>query len=60
MAGARPERTTNPNDVPSWLEGGLDEIRFSTAVRSQSWLATSHANQRDPTRWIKVAAQEEF
>jgi hypothetical protein len=37
--------------------GTIDEARLSTVIRSAGWIATSHANQRDPAAFYVVGPQ---
>jgi hypothetical protein len=40
------------------FEGNMDEIRVSSVVRSDAWLATEFSNQSDPAVFSTVGAEE--
>jgi hypothetical protein len=40
------------------FEGLLDELRISRAARSDAWVKTSYANQRDPKAFCRAGAEE--
>ncbi len=44
----------------NYFDGMMDEIRLSRAVRSADWIASSYANQNDPTSFYSVGLEETF
>ena len=51
----------NPDRATRYFDGMLDEIRVSSAVRSQDWIETSISNQDNPSQllhsWYRRVAQ---
>jgi hypothetical protein len=49
-----------PNTPGGWsyLNGTLDEIRFSSAARSADWIATEYANQSSPATFYGVGGEQ--
>lgn len=43
---------------PQRFRGDIDEVRISHATRSLAWLAASYANQRDPSAFYTMSAEE--
>jgi len=42
----------------NWFNGGLDELRISTVVRNNSWIATEYAMMNDPGNFTDVGPVE--
>lgn len=51
-------RGTTP--LARFMKGGLDEIRLSSNVKSEYWIATEYANQNAPGTFYSVAASQEM
>lgn len=48
------------SDGNTWLDGRLDEIRISNAVRSEDWIVTEYNNQNNPSAFHTLSAQETY
>ncbi|MEX2596453.1 MAG: DUF2341 domain-containing protein [Salibacteraceae bacterium] len=40
-----------------WMDGLIDEVRISDAVRSEAWIATEYENQNDPGSFYSVGSE---
>lgn len=45
--------------LDAW-DGTIDELQFSSSVRTQDWLATQYNNQNNPSSFISLDSQESF
>jgi hypothetical protein len=45
------------NPVGGFLDGLMDEVRISNAVRSDDWIATEYNNQNNPSAFITLGAE---
>jgi len=50
----------NANTLAQFLKGSIDEFRYSTTVRSASWIATEYNNQAFPSTFIKIGLPEKI
>ena len=41
-----------------YIDGDLDEMRFSSGVRSDSWISNSYSNQTSPNTFYTIGAEE--
>ena len=49
-----------PYSAAGYYSGSLDEARFSSAVRSSSWIYTEYQNQMYPSSFYSVGSEEKF
>jgi hypothetical protein len=57
---SRPVRIGRRSDNPggtSYLDAIVDEVRISTVARSDAWIRTEYANQRNPELFITVGEE---
>jgi cysteine-rich repeat protein len=47
-------------NATNYFDGMMDDVRLSQAVRSADWIATSYANQNDPSTFYNVGTEETF
>ena len=40
-----------------YMNGALDEVRISNAIRSADWIATEYANQNSPSTFFTISAE---
>jgi hypothetical protein len=43
---------------PTGMNGGLDEVRIATVVRTPGWIGTEHNNQASPATFYTVGAEQ--
>lgn len=55
--GNAPNQWGPGGNNPCALNGILDEVRLSTAERDAGWIATEHANQRNPQTFYTVGPE---
>ncbi|MEM2293913.1 MAG: DUF2341 domain-containing protein [Nitrososphaerota archaeon] len=41
-----------------WIKGVIDEVRISNISRTQAWIQTSYNNQKNPSQFYSVGAEE--